>query len=132
MNTLRHSNVAHRLHSHAKNHTFAYDKKGKALFHKLAKAALTEVGLDLGHNKSTVRSNLGGVAVSGEITLHTDRIYIQISRGVLGKSKGIMFRSVKCATDHYGGPNHFTSLQALAENYEETLDKFRRTARPEY
>jgi len=123
-----HSNVSFRLEAHSRHKTFAYDNKGKKAFHRMATQLLEEIAEELNHPEREIRSNLGGIAVSGEVTLHTDRIYIQISKG-MGEKMAVLFRSVEGVRDYMGGNNNFASLKELSHNYENTLDKFRRAAR---
>jgi hypothetical protein len=57
-----------------------------------------------------LRSNQGGVAVSGEVTLHADRLYVQASQPTTGSDTGILFRSCDGRRDYVGGVNNFASL----------------------
>ena len=54
-----------------------------------------------------------GTAVSGEITLHGDHLYVQVSQSALGSHSGILFRTCKGRKDYVGGPNNFASLDLL-------------------
>lgn len=59
-----------------------------------------------------VRSNKAGIAVSGEITLHHDRFYLQVGQfGLSGH--GILIRTCKGRRDYTGGANHFVTLTML-------------------
>jgi len=53
------------------------------------------------------------IAVSGEITLHADHIYVQASQPATGHDTGIMYRTCQGRTDYYGGANNFASLDFL-------------------
>lgn len=76
---------------------------------KLAEAlGLKPGGYDL-------RSNKGGTAVSGEVTLHADRLYVQACQPATGSNTGILFRSCEGRSDYVGGPNHLASLDLLHE-----------------
>lgn len=79
---------------------------------KFLKAIVKELGIPAG--TFDIRSNMGGVAVSGEVTLHSERLYVQLSE-TFGGSKGvsIMFRTVKGLTDYTGGGNNFASVNDL-------------------
>jgi len=72
----------------------AYDSEVKRRFHTTARARLrrlaTTLRLPLG--SFDLRSNLGGIAVSGEITLHHDDVYIQVCQPASGADSGILIR----------------------------------------
>jgi hypothetical protein len=102
-------------------HTFnfatpvAYKPYAKVAFHKAGRAKLRALAQALFLPKECydLRSNQGGIAVSGEITLHTDSIYVQISQSALGGGMGILIRTCKGRKDYTGGRNHWLSLSAL-------------------
>lgn len=73
----------------------AHDGAQKKLFRQKGRAALRALAkeLRLPPNSFDIRSCLGGVAVSGEIILHGERIYIQISQPVTGADSGALIRS---------------------------------------
>ncbi len=60
----------------------AYDDVRKREFHRLARRqlGLLAKALDLPSGSYDLRSNMAGIAVSGEITLHAERIYVQTSQ----------------------------------------------------
>jgi hypothetical protein len=60
-----------------------------------------------------VRSNLGGVAVSGEATLHGQNLYVQICQPATGWDRGILIRTCEGRKDYTGGRNHFAPLSWL-------------------
>jgi hypothetical protein len=90
----------------------AYDAEAKRLFHSRAKSQLrwiaTALGLEPGSHD--LRSNQAGIAVSGEITLHGDHLYVQVSQSAMGYHSGILFRTCKGRKDFVGGPNNYASL----------------------
>jgi hypothetical protein len=53
-----------------------------------------------------LRSNEGGIAVSGEVTLHADRLYVQTSQPATGNDTGILFRRCEGRRDDVGGVNN--------------------------
>jgi len=53
------------------------------------------------------------IAVSGEITLHHDRVYIQVSQPATGHDSGILIRRCQGRRDFTGERNHFASLSLL-------------------
>jgi len=95
----------------------AYYPEQKRLFHRNARRQLQKLAAALGFKPGEydVRSNKGGIAVSGEIVMHTDRLYVQASQPATGSNTGILFRSCEGRRDYIGGPNHFASLDLLHE-----------------
>ncbi len=93
----------------------AYDAAAKRAFHAGARRQLKRLAIALGLAPGSydLRSNQGGIAVSGEITLHTDHVYIQACQPATGHDTGILFRTCKGRKDYYGGRNHFASLDLL-------------------
>ena len=93
----------------------AYDAAAKLLFHGRTRSQLRRVATALGLQPGDydLRSNQGGIAVSGEITLHSDHIYVQASQSAMGHHSGVLFRSCKGRKDYVGGPNNFASLDLL-------------------
>jgi len=59
------------------------------------------------------RSNPGGIAVSGEITLHHDDVYIQVCQPASGADSGILIRTCQGRRDYTGGRNHLAPLRLL-------------------
>lgn len=60
-----------------------------------------------------IRFNPGGPAVSGEITLHTDKIYVQFAGDCHNDpSLGVMVRTCKGRKDYCGGVNHWVRSRA--------------------
>ena len=95
----------------------AYDGAQKKLYHARGRAALRALAreLRLPPNSFDVRSCPGGVAVSGEIILHGESIYIQISQPATGADSGVLIRSCNGRRDYEGGRNHFAPLALLDE-----------------
>lgn len=93
----------------------AYDTAAKRLFHSRARSQLRRlaVALGLAPGSYELRSNQGGIAVSGEITLHSDRLYVQVSQSVIGHDSGVLFRTCKGRKDYVGRLNNFASLDLL-------------------
>lgn len=92
-----------------------YDYFSKKTFHQEAKRALKALAEALGLGKGTfeVRSNLAGPACSGEVTLHSDSLYVQVQASCMGVGHEILYRSVTGRKDYCGGPNHFAPAAAL-------------------
>ena len=93
----------------------AYDPEAKRLFHTHARRRLIALAaaLGVGHGDYDLRSNEAGIAVSGEITLHADALYVQVSQSCMGPDASILFRSCKGRRDYTGGVNNFASLDLL-------------------
>ncbi|MDE2239823.1 MAG: hypothetical protein KGJ73_07820, partial [Rhodospirillales bacterium] len=70
------------------------DRDAKQQFHVQAHRQLKRLAVILGLVPSTydLRSNQGGIAVSGEITLHADNLSVQVSQPAMGFDSGILFR----------------------------------------
>lgn len=98
----------------------AYDAEAKRLFHKKARGQLLVLARALGFGPGDydLRSNAGGCAVSGEATLHADRLYVQASQPATGNDTGVLFRSCGGRHDYVGGRNHFASLDLLHRPHE--------------
>ena len=92
-----------------------YDDRAKRLFHSRARSQLRRLATALGLQPGSydLSSNQGGIAVSGEITLHSERLYVQAAQSVMGHENGILFRTCKGRKDYVGGPNNFAPLDLL-------------------
>ena len=93
----------------------AYDGEAKSLFHTFARCQLRKlaIALRLPPHAYDLRSNKAGIAVSGEVTLHADHLYVQVSQPFGGFDTGVLFRTCSGRKDYVGGPNHFASLDVL-------------------
>lgn len=91
------------------------DPSRKSAFHRAAKTQLKALARHFGWPDGAydLRSNLAGIAVSGEITLHHDHIYISVSQCRLGAGTGILIRSCKGQKDFAGGRNTYAPLELL-------------------
>jgi hypothetical protein len=109
----------------------AYDDAQKRSFHATGRKRLNALAAALDFKTGTydVRSNRGGVAVSGEVTLHGENLYVQISQPATGADSGILIRTCKGRKDYTGGPNNFLPLSwldqidALAGYCQRILDR---------
>ncbi|WP_210265444.1 hypothetical protein [Bradyrhizobium aeschynomenes] len=98
------------------NRCVRYDATGKARFHSMAKARLRAVAklLELSPGDYDLRSNIAGPAVSGEITLHTNHVYVQVAQPFSGgPDTGILIRTCNGRDDFCGGHNTFAPLALL-------------------
>lgn len=78
-----------------------YNVDHKKEFRRLSRKMLKELADLTQLGSADLRWNEGGIAVSGEATLHADNIYIQVS----GTDMGILYRSCKSRKDYTGGRN---------------------------
>lgn len=95
----------------------AYDETAKKLFHSEGRAALRRLAevLSLDEGSFDIRSNKAGPAVSGEITLHADMLWVQFSLGPFGPDREVCFRRVRDRQDYIGERNHWASVRELVE-----------------
>jgi hypothetical protein len=93
----------------------AYDGEQKNAFHRQARFALRALAKELRFREASydLRTNRAGVAVSGEITLHHDRVYIQVCQPATGADSGILIRTCDGRRDYEGGRNHLAPLSLL-------------------
>lgn len=71
--------------------------------------------LGLAEDSYDIRSNRGGIAVSGEVILHGVSIYVQLSLGAMGFSREVMFRKVAGRKDYVGDRNNWASVDELVQ-----------------
>ena len=76
----------------------------KEKYHRIARRQLRKLATELGLVKGNydIDSNKAGIAVSGEISLHTDKYYIQVSQSCFSSGREIMYRGCDGRKD-YGG-----------------------------
>lgn len=93
----------------------SYDEQQKRRFHSTARSRLKKLAaaLELPPGSYEVRSNKAGIAISGEITLHHDRLYVQVGQFAMSSGHGILIRTCKGRKDFTGGLNHFLPLANL-------------------
>lgn len=97
----------------------------KKAFHLVGKSVMKAIAdaLKLPENSYDIRSNYGGIAVSGEITLHAENIYIQASvDNAAGGS--ILYRVCKGRQDYSGGGNHWMAISDL-KNWDSAMYTFK-------
>ena len=82
---------------------------------KLLKAYARDV-LGLSDSQFDVRSNKGGDGVVGEVTLHTDSLYVQIHKPMCGDNEAVLFRSCNGRSDYCGGRNRYCTIKYMVEN----------------
>ena len=109
------------------SHINAYSNDGaatKRAFHSKGRAFLRALAKEIGAADFDIRSNQGGIAVSGEVTLHTPRLYVQLSESCVGGGGvGILFRTCNSKRDYCGGTNNWSTMERL-RNGEGSLERF--------
>ena len=90
------------------------DLDAKRLFHAEAKRALRRLAAALGldHAAYDLRTDVGGLAVPGEVTLHGEDVYVRVSLGGFGPGD-LLFRSVRGRRDYTGACNHWAQVEEL-------------------
>jgi hypothetical protein len=99
----------------------AYNEPAKREFLRLGKQMAIRLASALGLNEDQyeVRVNKGGIAVSGEVTLHTDTHYVQF--GQFPGAEGFLARACNGRKDYTGGRNYYIqwgnlrNLEGVAE-----------------
>lgn len=95
-------------------HGVAHDGDAKRLFHAEGHRALQRLAeaLELPRTSFELRSSPGGLAISGEVTLHGEAVWVQLSID-RGPGRELLFRRVAGRRDHVGGRNHWASIDEL-------------------
>lgn len=88
----------------------------KCAFHRDGRRFLKALAaeLNLARGSFEVRSNEGGIAVSGEVTLHSDTLYVQLYESCLRPGVDVLYRRCNGRRDYCGAANHFVALRELA------------------
>lgn len=82
--------------SHIWTQSCEYNDANKRAFHRAARERLHSLAqaLQLAPNSYDIRCNRGGPAVSGEIILHHEQLYICINQPPCGIAMGLGWRDV--------------------------------------
>jgi len=96
----------------------SYNDENKREFERLGKKLARELRKALGFTSESadVRYNAGGIAVSGDVTLHMERVYLTFNADGFSSDLGIMYRHCNGRKDYGAGlstPNHYYSWQLL-------------------
>lgn len=91
--------------------------RDKEYFHKAGRQFLHALAKELGMLPGTyeVRNNMGGPAVSGEVTLHSDTLYVQLMESCMAPGIHILYRACRGRNDYSGLQNHWVSMRELSE-----------------
>jgi len=94
-----------------------YNPEVKTQFLTMSKriAKLTAEALGLEKGSYDIRTNKAGVAVSGEVTLHGENIYVQFGQSMVGGNSGFLCRSCGGRKDYTGGRNHWYRWEDLRD-----------------
>lgn len=94
-----------------------YNEEGKMKFHRAVTKTLKAVAVALGLEDSeySIRSNKGGIAVSGEITLHADFLYVQVSKSVMRSGATILVRACNGQKDYSGLQNNYARAEDIVD-----------------
>jgi len=123
--------IARLIHLVTSSHINAFSEEGEATkeeFIKLCRAYLKMIVAELGLTKEQyeIRVNRSGVAGSGDITLHSDTLYVQLSQSCCYRSM-FMYRSCKGQRDCIGGTNQWMEWKKLLD-ISSVVDTFKKTS----
>jgi hypothetical protein len=107
-----------------------YNPEIKRKFHSQGAAILRVLATLLDYKKGDydLRHNQGGIAVSGEITLHSDTLYVQFSQSPTNHT-GFLWRTCSDRKDYTGHFNQWAAwsdlvdLQGLADRMKAAMKK---------
>ena len=101
----------------------SYNEANKTKFKREGMSLLRKVVKILGLEKGTydLRYNAGGIAVSGDCTLHTDNFYVRFN---LDCCDWVLVRTCKSRKDYTGGMNRQYPLRQLQQEGAEGLAQF--------
>lgn len=101
----------------------AYDGSSAAAkdeFHRLGKLVAKMIAAELGlrANQYDISSNKAGIAVGGNVSLHTDSLYLDFGTSMRG---AFMYRTCTGRKDYSGGANRWWSYEQFADRPEAFL-----------
>jgi len=93
----------------------SYDEAAKRVFHAEGRAAMRRLAeaLELDDGSFDIRCNKAGPAISGEITLHGEEVWVQLSLSCMGPDHEVLFRQVRDRSDHIGDRSRWASINEL-------------------
>lgn len=93
----------------------SYDDGAKRAYHAQGRTALRHLAdaLRLERGDFDITSCVGGPAAAGEISLHSNELYVMIGIDWPEEHRHVLFRRVASRTDYTGGPNHWASIRQL-------------------
>lgn len=101
----------------------SYNETNKKRFEREARKLLRDVVrlLELPKGSYDLRHNKAGIACSGDYTLHTDQVYVQIN---LDSLPAVLVRTCKSRKDYTGGRNQWYSFDDLRKHKAPGLASF--------
>ena len=96
---------------------------------KLCKQIAEQMGLKPG--EYDIRSNKAGIACLGEVTRHTEGLYLQFGGSVTPCGLGFMYRHCEGRKDYTGGRNMWMQYEKLAD-LPTCVEHFKRMAGPTF
>lgn len=106
----------------------SYNAVNKAAFHKVARKLLRRLAKALNLNVS-IHSNQGGIAVSGEVTLHADHVHAWIEQW---NAPILIYRACRSTKDYTGSMNHTVDATDLVTRFDEVVQNIREVVDREY
>lgn len=93
----------------------SYDEDAKRVFLSEGRSAMRRLAeaLQLPEGTYDVRVNKGGIAVSGEVTLHGEEVWVRLAISSFGHDREIAYRKVRGRADHVGDRNRWASVRDL-------------------
>jgi hypothetical protein len=109
------------------NTYIAYEHGDKIGFHREGKRIARLIAKKLGLAKGTfdIRSNRAGIACSGEVTLHGERIYIHLGQSCCGFANSFYYRGCNGRKDYCGKTNRWIRFEELLD-IDNAVEKFRK------
>lgn len=98
----------------------AYNAEHKHAFKLAARHFLRNLAMALDAPGHPLRWNEGGIAVSGEATLHLDDLYVQVRQSYLTGRPDVLYRSCKSDRDYCGNQNNFIGFGHLTTEEGQT------------
>jgi hypothetical protein len=95
--------------------TVSYNAERKKKFHQLGRYVLQQLVAELQFTAGSyeIRHNQAGLAVSGEIILHHDNLYVQFSQSAVAGC--FMWRTCKSRRDYTGDMNIWATWERLRD-----------------
>lgn len=102
----------------------------KVAFHEEWETRFRKVARDLGLKRQqyTVRSNKAGPAILGEVTLHSDSLYVQVGGSLSGQERKLMYRSCTSQSDYCGDTNHYMTTDTFEFDYDTALNTLKKAS----
>lgn len=102
------------------NAQLSYHEENKEHFlretRRLAARFATE--LELSPAQFDLRVNRGGIAGSGDVTLHADHLYVMLNAEIdFGRGRAFMFRGCRSRQDYTGLGNRWTLWREVGEDF---------------